>query len=346
MLDIYTPETADRWEAAFAAFPPSCRTLFHAPAYVLSWAEYESGAPVCLHLRLGERNFLYAFYVKPVPGPLGRGLSDIESPYGHGGLLCDAPDPDPALLEKANDAIDDWCAGQGIVAEFVREYPGRPYLRRSRKLQVRHNLFHRYVPGQDFAAAIKKRARRDAAAARKRGCTASVRCGTQGLEAFEPLYAGLCRDKGLVESHGFGEPYFRGVRRHLARESLLVSVEAEGKLVAASLALRREDALVYHLSASLPEGKALLANDLLLYSLLEHGAGAGCAYAFLGGGLSDSPEDSLYRFKEKFATDAVATHIGVKVHDQAAYERLCADWERRNPEKAARYGRFFLKYRM
>lgn len=345
-LEVYTPETVGRWEAVLDRFPEGTATLYHTPAYILSWRDYEAVDPVCLHLRLDGTDFLYAFYKKPVPGRDASGLSDIQSPYGHGGLVCADPDPNTGLVARANAAIDAWCAETGVVAEFVREYPGRPYRRDTRKIPVRANLFHRYAPGRDVASTIHKRARRDAAAAVKRGCLATVTAGTEGLDAFEPLYDRLCREKGLVASHGFGPAYFNGVRRFLARQALLVRVEADGRLVAASLCLVHRDTLIYHLSASLPEGKAVLANDLLLFTLLEAGAARGCAEAFLGGGLSDSPEDSLFRFKEKFATDTTQTHIGTKVHAQPAYDRLCADWAAANPEKAARYGRFFLKYRI
>lgn len=345
-LKVYTEKTSDSWEKVLASFPPASYTIYHTPQYVLSWRHYETGRPVCLHLKVGQTNFLYAFYQKPVPGPSESGLSDIESPYGHGGLVCDKPDPDPNLLVEINTAIDNWCIHENIVAEFVREYPGRPYLRDTSKTLVRENLFHVYSPDRNFVESIKKRARRDASVAKRRGCTAAVTRGVEGLHFFEQLYSGFCQEKGVSNSHDFGACYFTGVREHLSSKALLVKVLHDGLTMASSLAFIHNKCLIYHLSASLPAGKAMLANDLLLYTLLEFGAGEGCECAFLGGGLTSHPADSLYQFKEKFATGHASTHIGTKVHNRPAYERLCADWSRQNPDKASRFHNFFLKYRI
>jgi len=344
-LEVFSSGTAHRWAETLARFPARTRSLYHSPAYVLSWQDYEGLAPLCLHLHLEGVRFLYAFYRKPLPGAQASGPCDIQSPYGHGGLVCDDPEPDPALLARANAAIDAWCLESGVVAEFVRDYPGRPPLRDTRRIHVRENLFHRYGP-QGLAASIKKRARRDVEAARKRGCEATLTPGLEGLERFAPLYEGLCRAKGIQDSHGFGAAYFEGVRRWLSRESLLVEIRCRDELVAACLGFLDGPELIYHLSASLPQGKALLANDLLLFTLLRAGEEAGCEAAFLGGGLGRGADDSLFRFKEKYATHASPMHIGTKVHDRAGYQAACEAWERANPDKAAAYGHFFLKYRM
>ena len=346
-LTVLSARDALRWEKTLSQFPAEAYTVFHTPAYVLSWQDHEQGEPACLLLESDGVFFLYPFYLLPCPyGDGGPERWDMVSAYGYGGMVCSRPDCDPALLDTANQTVDKWCTDQGVVAEFIREYPFPAYLRRSRTLHVRDNLLFQYGPQpMEFAAGIKKRARRDARLSARKGCTVDVDRDLRTLDSFQEMYADLADRKGFFGSHGFSTAYFQGVRRHLSGMALLVNIAYTGRTMATALCLLYRGMLVYHLSASAHDAAPLLSNDLLLYTMLELGAQAGCRTLFLGGGLNADEDDSLFRFKEKFANERVRVHIGTKVHDQNEYERLCGKWEQDNPDKAGRFANFFLKYR-
>jgi hypothetical protein len=98
----------------------------------------------------------------------------------------------------------------------------------------------------------------------------------------------------------------------------------------------------YHLGASDFSWQAVRPNDFLYYAMATLAKGAGCERIVWGGGLSDDPSDTLFRFKTHFGGVRRGVFCGGRVIDEGAYEGLCREWEGRNPGKKTG---MFLKYR-
>ena len=82
-------------------------------------------------------------------------------------------------------------------------------------------------------------------------------------------------------------------------------------------------------------------NNILLWEAIKYAKREGCKERHLGGGLTDSPEDSLFRFKKKFSSNCKHFYIGKRVHDQKIYEKLIKRWENEHGVKA----KMLLQYR-
>jgi len=348
IFKAFTTDDLKEWNETCASFPMHSIPIFHCPDYLQTWQGYEKGEPYCLYARIGDYQFLYPFFKRRIDEySTGEDYYDIFSVYGYGGVVTNDYRCNGKFLTLLNDAIDKWCKEENVIAEFVREYPVNKYIRRTKKSHVRNNLILEYDnKWQDFTKLIKKRARRDAMASLKKGCKGKVDTELKSMDGFIGLYRNLCRGKWLPEYYNFPDTYFENVKNKLEKWSFIINVHYHKKVIASSFNFMMNGSIVYHLSASDYQYKNYLPNDLMLYTLIEFGAHNKCRNIFFGGGLTKAKNDSLYRFKEKFANVCLPVHIGTKVHNEKVYEMLCTKWAEEYPEKAEQYRDYFLKYRL
>jgi lipid II:glycine glycyltransferase (peptidoglycan interpeptide bridge formation enzyme) len=95
-----------------------------------------------------------------------------------------------------------------------------------------------------------------------------------------------------------------------------------------------------HLVAQSPEGYATKSSYGLIHYTLEALQNRGCVYANIGGpaGISDDPEDGLYRFKSRWTRHRGATLLCGQVLHRTAYDSLVA-------RSGCQSGTFFPAYR-
>ena len=82
----------------------------------------------------------------------------------------------------------------------------------------------------------------------------------------------------------------------------------------------------YHLSSTNPEFYSYAANNLILATAIEYGREQGLKWLHLGGGLSSSEKDNLFKFKRNFGrTDSNLKdfYLGKAVFMPEIYDKLC-----------------------
>jgi Acetyltransferase (GNAT) domain len=347
---VYTTETMADWRLALDRFRPSCRDVYYGPAYYRSWMDHEAAEPVCLHVIADGIDFLYPFFRKVILDAAGswRGY-DIFSAYGYGGMIASVPVAAvPAeTREKVNRVVDDWCAQTGVIAEFVRQNPlfcgPRGPLRRAENAIVRRNVYRRYADGRAIASTS---ARRNVRKARRNGLKAVVDTDLATVDHFNRLYAETAVRVGMRPYYFFGAAYTTAVSRWLGNSAMLVNIEKDAEVVAASLVMKEGPYTTYHLSGSAAGHRKYYPNDLLLATLVDMGDNGPSSVLSLGGGLGSGPDDALFAFKNRFGNETCPVTVGKNVHDTLAYGRLCDAWAKQYPHLREPYGHFFLKYRM
>ena len=348
MIYSYSEGDFSLWTDALRKFSKKDITLFHTPEYLLSWKRFEKGTPICLHFEMEEYHILYPFFLKPIVPNRGQKIFfDVTSAYGYGGFASNSKDIPEDVLALCNEEIDSWMKKEKVIAEFIREYPNTSLCRYGEKIKVRNNLFFEYGKDRNaFSKLIKKRAIRDARLSSKKGSLAIYDWDLATLNNFIEMYHEFCKEKGLEDSHMFSREYFADVKEMLGNQAFIINIYYKDIILAASLNFVFNGMIIYHLSASMYEYRNFLPNDLMLYTLLQTGADLLCTSVFLGGGISNDDNDSLYRFKEKYATSSSDVYIVKKVVNPNAYNDLCQDWENNNPDLKEKYRNYFLKYRV
>lgn len=118
-------------------------------------------------------------------------------------------------------------------------------------------------------------------------------------------------------------------------------VKNQDKTIAAAIFMMYGEYFHYHLAGSRKETLNLAPNNILLWEAINYAKDKGYKRMHLGGGLTDSTEDNLFRFKARFSTRYADFYIGKRIHNTKIYHYLIDAWEKRNGKKAV----LLLQYR-
>lgn len=346
-LELLTIHDSARWEHLLGRFPEEATDIYFSPRYYRTWESVHDGEAVCLFAESGGHCILYPFYKRGIDGLDGE-FFDISSAYGYGGAISTADVPDEDMKREFSELVSEWCLRENVVAEFIREYPGAT-LRNTgavKRTMVRTNLYVDTGAAPDALwAGLKGSARRNVAAAMKGGVEAVVDESLDTMDGFRRLYSHTACDRGFDGFYHFPQGYFESMKELLGGDAVIINAVHEGGIIASVLCLQSGAKLSYHLGASMRDRANLRANDLLYWEMIIQAHKRGCRVLQLGGGMGLGSDDSLFRFKSKFATRELPFHIETCVHNKEVYESLCMRWEEKYPTLVARKGRYFLKYR-
>ncbi len=344
-LTVYTLTNADQWTAALQKMARGRTDIYFTPAYYASWQHSTAGQAICLHARIGDSDILYPFFKSEIPGMTG--YFDIASAYGYGGAISNRPF-DETTRQTFDTLVAEWCREEGVIAEFIREYPGmelRIAPEDGRRL-VRYNLLvdsHR--PIEEIWHRLPGRTRRDIRRPINKGLTVQLDPSLATIDEFHELYRRMAERAGFSAFYRFEWTYFKDILTHLSDNTLIINVRHDGKLAAAALCFHWENILTYHLGASDRRWSTFQPSDLVCWTMIEEAHRRHCHCLRLGGGLGTDPADSLFRFKAKFASSQVPVYISTFVHNREIYEHLCHQWQKANPGLVGSKGHYFLKYR-
>lgn len=301
------------WPSALAMQPQA--DAYFLPEYHAAAEANGDGEALAFVATNGDNVLLHPFLLRPIES----GGSDIESVYGYTGPLATTGDEE--FLAAAWREFDAWCADRGVVAEFVRFNP------LSRNERVGAGRFEVSVARQSIVVdpsgdppasqrTMLRRALREGLVARE----------LETLDDFLRLYEETMQRVGADSRYLFAPAYYTALRDGLGGHLRCFGVERRGEVVAAALFLLYGDRMHYHLAGSSAEARRGGANNLLLHEAGRWGSANGVTRLHLGGGLTDDPNDPLFRFKSSISTATVPAYVGRRVHDREAYDALCDAW--------------------
>jgi hypothetical protein len=310
-----------RWRAALRELAPSDVYFTH-ELHALHEANGEGIAFACL-ARDGERLLF-------VPGirsqiPEAPGLSDVQSCNGYAGPLSSTEDP--AFLAMAWQALRAELAAAGVVSVFLRLHP---LLENARLLpdwaRLRADRPMVYVPldaGREAAfAAADSRHRNMVRKARREGV--EVLWNAPGCwERFQALYVAAMDRLDAPDRLRFGPAMFEGLAAQPWAE--VAEVGGGGRTLSAAVFLFGERWAHYQFAARDPGAGNHLASAVL-DAALDRAFERGLLGLHTGGGRTTAPDDALLRFKRSLGGRLVDYQVALCVTDEAAYERLVAEW--------------------
>lgn len=266
---------------------------------------------------------------------------DIETPYGYGGPVIKYDDESFKIqFEKE---FNKFCLEKKIIAEFIRFHP----LICNENL-FRNNIFiikNRTTVYVDLRKSIKEiwenhidsKNRNVIRKAEKNGLVVEE---SKDYKEFINIYATTMERVDADSYYYFDEVYYEELFNN--ENVKLFVVKFEEKIIAAAIFLKFNKFFHYHLAGSLKEYLKYSPNNLLLWKAMNYGKEQGCDFFHLGGGLTNSLEDNLYKFKKKFSKDIRDFYIGKRVHNLSIYKQLIDIWEKQNNKKAS----ILLQYKL
>ena len=332
----------DQWDEWLGRLPESMQDIYYTREYQLWGRPQKLSEPLLFVYSDSNGNFgIYPFIKRPITQNLTEGnYYDIETAYGYGGPIANTENSE--FLECFEDAFLRYCKEENIIAEFIRFHPllkNQSIFRKN--ITVQHNRFTVWLDlTEDMEAIwmdqICTKNRNVIRKCEKNGLVVEV---SQDYDSFQSIYCETMQKVGADEFYFFDRDYFNSMKD--SSHTLLLSVMQEHEMIAAAVFIKYGKFFHYHLSGSRKEALGLSPNNILLWEAIKHGKSMGCEKFHFGGGLTDSKEDNLFRFKSKFSRRCEDFYIGKRVHNREIYDMLIQNWEKEHGRKAV----LLLEYR-
>ena len=284
---------------------------------------------------------LYPFIKREVICPENeKKYYDIETAYGYGGPII--KEEKPQFVRAFESAFLQYCQKESIIAEFVRFHP---LLKNEHvfidDIQAVHN---RSTVWLDLDTDIENIWMNDISAQNRNTIRKGTKNGLRVVEQhdyskFMELYIDTMRNVGADKFYYFEESYFDEMEN--SKEYILLEVKYESRTIAAAVFMGYGNYFHYHLAGSDKNFLKLAPNNVLLWEAIKYAKEHGYKKMHFGGGLTDSLDDSLFRFKQRFSSTYADFYIGKRIHNKEVYDSLIRSWEEKHGRKAS----LLLQYR-
>ena len=276
----------------------------------------------------------HQFIKREIPShllPKQETLYDIVTPYGYGGPLvtvCEDGCKD-LLIQEFQNKFTEYCADENIVAEFVRFHP---IAQNALDFEnVYHPIWDRNTLGTDLKtyedpvqSEFSKRCRKNIRQALNKGVSYRITEQPDNLDDFKKVYYSTMERNEASEYYFFDDEYFNNCLQYFGKNILLIEVLFEEQVIAAGMYFVYNKMIHIHLSGTLTEFLYLSPAYILRYALACWGKEHGYGMIHHGGGRTNAPDDSLYKFKEQFASNTKFDfYVGRKVWMPEKYIEIC-----------------------
>ncbi|GFZ33722.1 hypothetical protein CSC2_42480 [Clostridium zeae] len=339
MIKIITDK--ETWDEVLGKFPEELRDIYYSYKHFNLSCTVESGSAEAFYYEEEDRSFFYPYIINKIDGyDLNEDYYDIQTPYGYGGPIINQVND--KFMERAEGAFLSYCKERKIVCEFVRFHPLIENHRIfSKGIDVLENRKTVFVDLQQsieelWTDSVSSKNRNVIRKAEKNGLIVKE---IKDMKVFQDVYMSTMTRIGADDFYYFDDNYFDFMSMN--SEYKILGVEYEDTIIAASIFMSFGEYFHYHLAGSLKEYQKFSPNNIMLYEAMKVGKALGHKFMFLGGGLSNSLEDPLFKFKAAFSKNICNFYIGKRIHDPVVYKTLIDEWERRN----GKVSKMLLQYR-
>lgn len=342
---------AERWYKILRLFPEAYQDIYFTPEYLSMHCDRDDVRALLFVYQAGADMWIYPCILRLIPqreyAGFPDGYCDIESAYGYGGPLSSTNEM--RFLDRCHGAFSAWCLEHNVVAEFIRFHPiieNRNWILPETEL-----VLDRQTVSLDLATidedmhVFDPKARNKVRRALNSGVEVGVRNDPEDFAEFVNAYLQTMQRLRADDEYYFTKEYFTNLEAIVRHSGDLLVAEIGGKFIAATVLLRGNRILNYHLSCTVPEKSITGVVNLLIRQAGLAGKQLGLDVMHLGGGRGPEPQDSLYQFKQSMGTNTHQFYIGKRIHNSDLYKQLCSIWRTNFPELESTYGNRLLCYR-
>jgi hypothetical protein len=147
--------------------------------------------------------------------------------------------------------------------------------------------------------------------------------------------------------HGTTEYYDRLYQMVLANGQVFGAIEKEsGELLSGEIFVFDKGTVYYlHTAYKSRDPRTSSIHKLLIHKAFIYFQSKGFCNVCFGGGVSNSPEDSLIKYKKKFSGYTENFYIGKRILNTELYDKVNGIWEKEYPHLIEKRNNLVLKYR-
>lgn len=314
-------------------------SIYITDEYLRIWSEYDGAIPLSLQLKEEGRIFKIMLLIKKIIGT--DDLFEAYTPYGYGGpLLIEGDENGYFPFEKFLDELK----SRNIIDAFIRF---SPFLQNHRYFPISVIELNRYTVSRKLEKTSFEKLIRDFSKGTKWAIKKSISLGVKvsvingekvtqtDVDNFYKLYF---QNMKVVEAEDYYFLTKKCISDHflyLRKNIDLFVAKLNDKWIAASLFIKDDKMCHYHLSASDREYSKFYPVDRILFEAIMFYGNEGKEILHLGGGLSLSKDDPLFKFKKKFGNEINEFYVGKVIVNGELYNKL-------RVENGIRNSKFFL----
>lgn len=294
-----------------------------------SWGELNNNFPESEYKIFEYSNNLgrgyYHFIKKRTPFDIdGIKYYDTVTPYGFNGpIILECEDNyREKFIKQFDDAFQEYCLEERIVAEYVRF---SPWLMNHKDFQNIYNLkYNNYTLSIDltkdfFTEEFSSKCRNHIRKAIKSNVEIEYDFDGNSIEEFYRLYKLMAKKNNIGEEYRFLKEYFIDTFNKCRNHVFIINAVYDNKVISSSVFLQYGDLMHYHFSANDMEYSKLNANSLILYTAATWGKENNKKTLHLGGAFTEE----LFRFKHEFTKNGIFDYyVGTKIRNQEIYDKL------------------------
>lgn len=334
---------AEKWNTYLYQFSDEKRDVYYFEEYVKLY-ESETGKALCVICLEDEKVVIMPFISKSIGN-----YYDFETAYGYGGPISNTDDKE--WVGKALENIQDYLRENRYVCGFIRFHSLLDNVNLCEKQMT--TFFDRNTVAIETGVSeeeiwntqISSKNRNMIRKAEKNGLTYKAEYNFDSIDEFIELYNATMSRLQADEFYFFDKKYYQYFIENLSNKSFLGTIRKDGVLICAALFMYSEHYGHYHLEGSNHGYSKLGANNLLLWETAKEFHKLGVKYFHLGGGYNSDPDNSLLKFKQAFSKNYKDFYIGKWIINAEKYTQLKETWEKDNPAKIEKYGKYLLCYR-
>ena len=278
----------------------------------------------------------------------GERYYDAITPYGYGGpVVLEAKDREK-LIAAYSEEYRAYCREQRIVDEFVRFYPlannaldfdqlyDISFNRHTIAVDLTDENYSRTQFTPDCRNMIRKAAKRNVVIEVDEGC--------ERMAEFIPLYYATMDKNHASDYYYFKADYYDQIQHVDGCKVILIHALVDQKLISSAMFILGDENMHYHLSSTDQGYYSYAANNAILAEAIRYGRGHGMKWLHLGGGVTTSEKDPLFRFKRNFGRmekNLKDFYMGKAVFLPDEYAQLCTIAQEQGIEPCG----FFPAYR-
>lgn len=329
----------EKWNEYFQLLPIEFQDIYYEREYYNLSERVDKKLGKLFFYKENDYIAFYPFLLNKIQGyKLEEDYYDIETAYGYGGPLINT------LNEKFRKSFEEkflaYCKDNNIIAEFIRYHP---ILKNQEIFQSKIKLEeNRKTLVVDLNNSLEEIWMKEIYIKNRTTIRRGVKEGAKviykkDLNNFEEIYKETMKKVNAEEYYYFSKDYFNYLKN---LDYIVIAIELRGRIIAEGVFLKGKNYLHYHLSGSKKEYLKYHPNNLMLWEAIKFGKENGFTKLHLGGGLTNSLEDSLYKFKSSFTKENLNYYIGKRVHNEKIYNYLLEQYEKEYNEKS----KLFLQY--
>ena len=341
------------WQESWDQLPPERRDVYFLPEYLQAYEAEGHGEACCAVATAGNAIWMYPYLKCNISLAdkyfAGMTFCDIQTPYGYGGPVVNKAGENKAFLHQAWRYFTDWCAQVGVVGEFCRFHPLlENYLWAPQEMRVLADrqtvvINLHYYPKAIWNDSFYRNHRHMVRKAEKEGYIFHKASASGEMSWFVPKYDYTQDLLNAGSATRFSATYFKTLVKGLGDKAWLGIVQREEIMGTAVLVLEGAQFAHSHLMVYLNDGPARGMTNCLYHGVALDAARRGLSMLHMGGGPTGDLEDSLFRFKARLSPDRRVFHIGMRCHNNDAYQWLGAKWQELYGPRPSGY---FLFYRL